>query len=248
MHRKAHLDRPAWRRQIRLAKKPGQLGLTFIELLVAFAVVALLVSGAVLGVGALTGTKAKASAAELAGVVRSLYDSAALSGKTCRLVFQLPTIRQDGPTKYWAECAASNVTTSRNRDELLRQERERRPERLSNQPQPGPGQPASAYQPSLQDLMAQERERVEASARYSVFTAPEVQPRQLPPSVKISVWTRHQREAVSTGTAYLYFFPQGFTEKAMIFVTQGSNAWTIAVQPLTGKAVVVADQLEVPRS
>jgi len=235
-----------------MSKKAGQRGLTFIELIIAFGVVAILVSAAVLGIGAIAGTKAKASAAELAGVIRSLYDTAALSGKTCRLVFELPSTRTDDPSRYWAECAAGNVTTSRNRDEALREERAKRPGSPSTPPPRAapPVQPpgSSVYQPSLQDLMAQERERVEAAARYSVYTAPEIQPRQLPSSVRISVWTKSQRQAVSNGTAYLYFFPQGFTEKAMVFVSQGSNTWTIIVQPLTGKAVIVADQLEIPRS
>jgi general secretion pathway protein H len=232
-------------------RDPSQRGLTFIELMIAFGVIAILVSGAVLGIGALTGTKAKASAAELAGVIRSLYDSAALSGKTCRMVFELPSTRTDEPVSYWAECAAGNITTARNRDEALREEQQKRTGRPSSQPRPPPLlQPSgsSTYQPSLQDLMAQERERVEAAARYSVYTAPEIQARQLPPSVKVSVWTKPQRQAVSNGTAYLYFFPQGFTEKAMVFISQGSNTWTITVQPLTGKAVIVADRLEVPRS
>ena len=232
-------------------RHPSQRGLTFIELMIAFGVVAILVSGAVLGIGALTGTKAKASAAELAGVIRALYDSAALSGKTCRLVFELPSARTDEPASYWAECAAGNITTARNRDEALREEQQKRPGRLSSQPQPPPPPQlsgSSTYQPSLQDLMAQERDRVEAAARYSVYTAPEIQARQLPPSVKVSVWTKPQRQAVSNGTAYLYFFPQGFTEKAMVFVSQGNNTWTITVQPLTGKAVIVADRLEVPRA
>lgn len=96
--------------------------------------------------------------------------------------------------------------------------------------------------------MAQEKDRVEAAARFSIYTTPELKPRQLPASVRISVWTKSQRQAVSSGTAYVYFFPQGFTEKAMIFVGQGNNVWTITVQPLTGKAVVVGDQLEIPRS
>jgi general secretion pathway protein H len=225
--------------------------LTLIELSIALAIVAVLFSAVVITVGALTGTKAKSSAAELAGVIRSLYDSAGLRGKTCRLVFQLPTAKQEGPAKYWAECAAGNVTTSRARDELLQQDRQRLAERSSRPPASSPtAQPpgSSTYQPNLQDLMAQEKDRVEAAARFSVYTAPEIGARQLPSTVKISVWTKHQREAVSSGIAYLYFFPQGFTEKAMIFVGQGSNVWTISVQPLTGKAIVVGEQLEVPRS
>ncbi len=75
-----------------------------------------------------------------------------------------------------------------------------------------------------------------------------MKPQKLPSNVRIGVWTRNQREEVTSGTAYLYFFPQGFTERAMVFVRQGNNAWTITVSPLTGKTQIVADALEVPRS
>jgi general secretion pathway protein H len=225
-------------------------GLTLIELLIAMAIVAVLFSGIVVSVGALTGAKARSAAGELAGVMRSLYDTAGLRGKTCRLVFQLPNLKGEGPVRYWAECAAGNVTTSRNRDEELKQDTQVR-ERASGQAASNLARPpngASGYQPSLQDLMAQERDRVEAAARYSVYTSPEITARQLPPSVTISVWTKSQRDPVSNGIAYVYFFPQGFTEKAMVFVGQGNNVWTILLQPLTGKAVVVGEQLEVPRA
>ncbi len=221
-------------------------GLTLIELTITLAIIAVLFAAVVVSVGAITGTKAKASAAEVAGVIRSLYDTSALSGKTCRLVFQLPGPRQDEPVKYWAECAAGNVTTRRDRDEALRDEQRRDREREKQAARDQ--SPSLNREPSLQDLMAQERDRVEAVAKYSVYTAPEIEPHNLSPAVKLSVWTQNQREAIGSGTAYLYFFPQGFTEKAMIFVGQGKNVWTISVQPLTGKAKIVGEQLEVPRS
>jgi general secretion pathway protein H len=75
-----------------------------------------------------------------------------------------------------------------------------------------------------------------------------VRPRELPASVRISVWTRAQRNPVKSGVAYVHFFPQGTAERAMIFVTQGDNSWTIDVSPLTGRARVLPDIQEVPRS
>jgi len=48
--------------------------------------------------------------------------------------------------------------------------------------------------------------------------------------------------------AYLYFFPQGFTEKAHVYVRQGDNVWTLAVSPLTGKVEIAGEALEVPKS
>ena len=88
---------------------------------------------------------------------------------------------------------------------------------------------------------------MEETARFSAYTAEEVSPRELPAGVAVSVWTRQQRDPVESGVAYLYFFPQGYTEKAMVFLRQGDNAWTLDVSPLTGKVQVVAEALEVPR-
>jgi general secretion pathway protein H len=222
-------------------------GFTLIELTIALAIVAILLAATVMGVGALTGTKAKAAAAELAGVMRSLYDTAALTGKTCRLVFDLPAERsEDQSLKYMAECATGDITAAADRDQALKdanRERERasketkRPKRILREDE----------QPSLDDVMHREKDRVEAAARFAAFTSPEIQPHQLS-GIQVSVWTQHQRDPVKHGLAYLYFFPQGFTERAQVYVQQGKNVWTLAVSPLTGRVKIAAEALEVPRS
>jgi general secretion pathway protein H len=228
-----------------MSRRASRGGFTLIELVIAMVIGAVLFAAIVLGVGALTGSQARSTAGELGGIIRSLYDTAALTGKTCRLVFEMPGEKEDeGSTKYWAECAAGNVTTDRDREEALKDanradKREDDESRRSS---------SSSSTPTLEDMIAAEKERVENAAKFSAFTSEEIAPRAVPNTVRLSVWTRHQRQAVSSGTAYLYFFPQGFTEKAHIYVRQGSNAWTLTVAPLTGKTAVVADELEVPRS
>jgi len=223
-------------------------GLTLIELTIALAIVVLLFAAVVTGVGAITGSRAKAAAGELGGVIRSLYDTASLTGRTCRLVFQLPDPRDDETrVKYWAECAPGNVTRRRDRENAIRDEIKKEQEDAKNASRRSGPRIASA-QPTLQELMSQERDRVDSVARYSVYTAPEIAPRELPSGVHASVWTRHQHDAIGAGTAYLYFFPQGTTERALVYLRQGRNIWTLEVSPLTGKTTVVSDQVEVPRS
>ncbi|MFN0062455.1 MAG: Tfp pilus assembly protein FimT/FimU [Myxococcaceae bacterium] len=205
-------------------------GLTLIEMMVALAILGLLVSASVIGVGALTGTRARGAVVELGGVVRALADTAALSGRTCRLVWELGD--GNGPVTYRAECAAAGATLDRTRREGEAASAIARAEKA----EPG----------SLEELTARERERVESAARFSEFTSPEVQTRSLK-GVSVSVWTAHQSKALDKGTAYLHFFPKGDTERAQVVVRQGNNAWTLLIDPLTARTRVVAEALEVPR-
>lgn len=233
----------------------AQRGLTLIEISIAIIIVAMLFSAAVMGIGSLTGAKAKGSAGELAGLIRSLYDSAALRGKTCRLVFEIPDPKSEQATRYHAECAEGAVTTARDRDETLRAENTERERAARNRGSGGGRDERRSYvgggsgtnAPSAQELLEGEKLRVENAARFSSYTSEEVPARELPADVKVSVWTRNQRQPVENGVAYLYFFPQGYTEKAYVYVQQGDNVWTLDVSPLTGKVQIVAEALEVPR-
>lgn len=233
--------RPASRRR-------SARGLTLIEIAIALVIAAVLFAAVVVGVGSITGSKARASAGELAGTIRALYDTASLTGKTCRLVFELPGPKSEARVRYHAECAAKGVTTDRNRDNALKEDTKEAEQaaKLQGRDERRNFTRSDSGAPSLQDLMAEEKERVDNAARYSAYTSPEVSPKELPDGVALSVWTRHQRDAVENGLAYLYFFPQGYTEKAHVYVRQGDNVWTLDISPLTGKVNVVPEALEVP--
>jgi general secretion pathway protein H len=225
-------------------------GLTLIELTVALGIIVVLFAAVVFGVGALTGAKAKEAATELAGTIRALYDDAALSGRTCRLVFELPQERdQEGAVTWRAECAKSGVTAGARRDDELRAANgagRRRNELDEDDERLRPL--TDDRQPTVQELQAREQKRVEEAAKFSSFSSDEVVERQLPSNVTVEVWTQKQRQPVKHGTAYLYFFPQGYTERAQVWVRQGSNTWTVTVSPLTGKTIIHNGELEVPRT
>lgn len=225
----------------------SQRGLTLIELTVALGIVVLLFAAVVFGVGALTGAKAKETSTELAGTIRALYDTAALSGRTCRLVFTLPQPRdEESPTTWRAECAKAGATASARRDDELKDARAAAKDKVKDDARFRRLDSDDA--PTLQQLQEQEKNRVEEAAKFSDFSSEDVVEHTLPSSVKIEVWTVKQREAVKSGIAYLYFFPQGYTERAQVWVRQGDNAWTLTISPLTGKTKIHNEDLEVPRS
>lgn len=225
---------------------PGAVpGFTLIELTVSIVIVGVLLSAAVIGIGGLVGTRAKGAVGELGGVIRSLYDTAGLTGKTCRLVLELGPKEPSTSLSYHAECAKQAVTRSAADDEKAK-DKDRRRDNDESGASAAPPFPSALSAPSLEDLTNRERDRVEGAAQYSSFTSPEIKPRQLD-GLKVSVWTAGAPRAITSGTAYLYFFPQGYTERAQVVIEQGANAWTLKVSPLTGKTTVVGEKLEPPR-
>ena len=232
------------------SRRPAR-GFTLIELMVALAVAAALFSAVVMGLGALTGAQARKAMGELGAASRSLYDTAALSGNTCRLVFLLP---KDDSTEftYRAECANGPVTTSMDRDQEIRDATKAAVEAYRKRGRSNPADaPPSTYARSsgstLLDVLDSEKARVEKAAAFSAFTTPEIQPRKMR-GVRVSVWTAHQKAKIDSGLAYLYFFPQGYTERAQVTVRQGKNVWTLLVSPLTGRTSIVDGEPEVPKS
>ncbi|HLT29830.1 MAG TPA: prepilin-type N-terminal cleavage/methylation domain-containing protein [Myxococcaceae bacterium] len=222
-------------------------GFTLIEMTITLAVVAVLMSAAVIGVGALTGAEARSAAGALAGAAQALFDQAALSGKTCRLVFELPSERAEKQNVvYRAECAEGAVTTARDRDLALRSANAAADEAQRRDPRILTGGGTGAT-PSLEELLSAERQRVEAAGAFSAYTNAVIEPRELPSSVDLEVWVRGQSGYTTEGLAMLYFFPQGYTEKAQVRFTQGDDSWTLVLEPLTGKVRVVPEALEVPR-
>jgi general secretion pathway protein H len=225
-------------------------GLTLVEITVALAIIAVLFAAVVIGVGALTGAKAKQASTDLGGTIRALYDTAALSGKTCRLVFELPEPKEeDGAVTWRAECAKGNLAVSARRDEELKDVRASRTKSKDQVTEEARFRRLDRDEaPSVQELQAREKARVEEVAKFSEFSSGEVASHTLPPGVRLEVWTSKQRAAVKSGPAFLYFFPQGYTERARVWVRQGTNVWTLTISPLTGKTVIHAEDLEVPRS
>ncbi len=222
-------------------------GLTLIEISVTLAIIVVLFAAVVFGVGALTGARAKEASTELAGTIRSLYDTAALSGRTCRLVFTLPEPKDDDGAVTWrAECAKGGATAMAKRDDELKDARARREDKLKDDRRFRRLDSDDA--PTLQQLQEQEKQRVEESAKFSDFSSEDVVERTLPSNVRVEVWTAKQRQPATSGLAYLYFFPQGYTERAQVWLRQGSNVWTLTISPMTGKTVIHAEDLKVPRT
>lgn len=55
-----------------------------------------------------------------------------------------------------------------------------------------------------------------------------------------SVETVNMRSPITSGTAYIHFFPEGFVEAAAVQITDGNKlTWTLVFNPLTGQADII---------
>ncbi len=207
-------------------ERPAPRGYTLIELVIVVAVIAVLAAAAVPAIDSVTGANARAAAGELAGGLRYLYDTAALRRQTCRMALDL-----DGGA-WWAECTKDRFTLSREKASAARREED--DDELADR---------------FPDERDAERRRLLAKARFGKFDDRLARKRSLPGSVRFEeVWTEHQREPFSKGMAYVYFFPQGRGEEARIPLRDGDHAYSVVLQPYTGRARVVPGVPEVPRS
>ena len=108
-------------------------------------------------------------------------------------------------TRYWAECAKGNVTTQRDRDAALQ-----RGDRASAERGPEAARPRElAGRRSLEDLMAQEKNRVEQAAKFSNFTVAEIAAARRLQGVQVSVWTAHQHERAADRARLPLLLPPG---------------------------------------
>lgn len=230
------LLRPAPRRHHRTRHagaggRAGERGLTLIEVTIALLIVGLLVFVAIPSIEALVGVRAREEAGRISGAIRYMYGQSALTGKPCRMVFDLDA------RKYWAECTEDRFTVA------LDKESSRDGQAVVDEPSSWSREPADPLDEGLAL-----RQQVEKEAEFSSFTSSEITERSMPDGANLAVWTAHQTEKYTAGKAYLHFFPQGNTEKAHIYVSSDhGDVYTLVVSALSGKVRVVNEELELPR-
>lgn len=199
-------------------------GFTLLELLVVIGLVVAMAVAVVPSIEGVMGVKTREEVGKIAGSIRAMYGEAALSGSTCRLVFDL----DEGA--WWPECGPGRVR-------IARKEESRRGARVEEK----------VRDLAVTDEEKAAREQVDSKKAFGSHESALAPVRRLPEgTVFDGVWTQHQTEAYTSGTAYLYFFPHGQTERAYIWVGHGDDVYTVVVDPMTGRTKVAGEKLRVP--
>jgi general secretion pathway protein H len=222
-------------RPSRLSSKHHSRGFSLLEMLLVVALIAVMTTGVLAGSGLLGGAQERGATALILAAIRVGMTRANTDGLPVRMVLDfegsrvaleqtrgrmLRVVSEDEEQSAAAGAAAAN-------------EAERLAEEDAKRIQEGPREPPPNFTPLSND-----------GDEISAFGSG----RPLGGSVRfISVQTEHDPVARTEGRAYLYFWPGGGTEKAVITIGRGAEEGeprSIIVSALTGRANVVKGAME----
>jgi general secretion pathway protein H len=234
-------------------------GFTLIEIIIVLAVVGLVVSMGVGGLRRLARSDLRVDATRLAGAMRFLFDRASTTGKTHRLVLDLEGGR------YWAEVTDDKFfiprdvetpaeTRKREADEAKEDEEKKAAQEKASHSAAADmfgstsssGLPMnSSYDPAKLDIGEFKPQR----ARFAAFKETALKPVTLKKRVVFrSVFTPRSTEPVTSGRAYVYFFPLGQTEAAIVSLSDpdGDTIYSLVAHPITGRVRVYNEEVKPP--
>lgn len=192
--------------------------MTLIEIMIVLAIVGAVVVMAMPYMNN-RNAKTKAFLRQMTVLSRELHTRAKLQGTVYRLVFDLKDV--DDPNKvseqtYWVEKANGRTVLKANEEEAVRK----------------------ALEESKDEKKADPR-------GFQIDGALTKEPRPIPSNLKIAqVELARLPRPITNGKAYIHYLPEGLTDEANILIKgQKTQAWTITIHPLTGKAELVEKAL-----
>jgi general secretion pathway protein H len=224
----------------RLRARPAATGMTLIEVLVVMTLIALVVGSASAGFRSLAKSDMRTSASKLAGTIRYLFDRASTTGKIHRLVLDMDK------EKYWAEVSDDRFIMASGREN----EESRRREAAKLAKEALDAQKRAEEKLGLDKMQAryQPEEFRPKRARFGAFKEMAIKTVELKGVVIRDVFTPRLAEPLQAGQGYIYFFPLGMTEAAIVHLSdkkQETN-YSLVVHPLTGRVQIKNSYIQPP--
>ena len=225
-------------------------GFTLVEVVVVLAILGLIMTLGASGFRRLTKSDLRSSSAHMAGAVRYLFDRASTTGKVHRLVLDL------GEGKYWAEVsddrfyvpheAESESDLRRREDKEAEQDEDARKKAEKRAKEEEVRAASSSFDVEKMEIGDFAPKR----ARFAAFKELALKPVTLK-NVKLrSVYTPRVVDPLTSGRAYVYFFPLGQTEAAIVTLCDEKEEtfYSLVVHPITGRVKIYNEEKFPPSS
>jgi general secretion pathway protein H len=194
-------------------------GFTLIEVMVVMAIIAAIIT---VGIGQINkgGNEIKETLRKMSTLSKQVHSLAKLNTATYRIVFDLGSGKDDADQTYWVEKALGAVVIS---TEDFNEKYDETPE-TKDEDNESKAPPSGGFTKDEKVIKGQ---------------------RKLPSSVKFeAIITPSIEDPIKEGRAYVYFFPQGLADEAIVQVKgKGSGneklEFTLAVRPLNGKMDII---------
>lgn len=213
-----------------LRPRTNTRGVTLVEVLVVVALIAILAGGAVFGSGMLSSSRLRAGSTLIASAVRLGLARANNSGHATRLVLDL-----DGDKILLEEATGSRMLREKDAPAAGAEaatQAEQAAKAESDRILEGPHAPRATFRPVTQ--FAETPEGRELGKGVDLY----------------AVQSEHDDDPVTSGVAYVYFWPGGATERAYIQLKRigSEQALTVIVSALTGRTKIEKGLLDLPEA
>lgn len=205
-------------------------GMTLIEIMVTLAVVALVLGITISQLSDSFDTRARQATRELSATVRYLYNKSASENLTMRLVFDMEK------NTYHVE-----ATT----DLYQLESEEEKQERLKREQKSKPSSESTKAADGTTETPVQK-----AEAKFGAVDSHLLKPSQLPGGVFFKdIYTEHDNGPVTKDKAYIYIFPSGYVERAVVNFRNedDSERRAVVVNPMTGATRVYEEYKELKK-
>lgn len=248
-------------------------GFTLTEVAIALAVLAMAVGLVATSFSGATVAEMRAASARLASMSRAAYDEAALTGKIHRIAIEFQQTDAVGdvrkPATITVEATEEKLRFAEGESILARaaprggslggwaalssgfafggdeDEGSLTPESLL----PGGIDDLLGIAPRNDELSLDDDEPSPVDASFQKIAEPFTVDDGL---VVLDVWTEGMEEPVSEGKTYVYYFPNGYAQDAMVHLGFADSdrtdaGFTVKIEALTGRTTVSDEYLEVPK-
>jgi len=237
-----------------------QAGFTLVEVVVTVALIAIASAVVIPAVSNVGRAEMRSTASKLSGMMRRVYSDAALTGQTHRIIFDLDensisveateqVLDFDQESGALAEAADRKGDLGRSEfklggekfDSLVAELMAQQSVQGEDDEEPMDN-PMNAFLGigSLAGNAGMAGNEGFASGGDAIPLEGQVE--------LMDVWVAGMDEPKAEGKAYLYFFPHGYTQNALIHLTDpDNNVYTVKVYPLTGKTAIEAEYVEIPK-
>jgi general secretion pathway protein H len=215
---------------LKLGSRLQSRGVTLVEVLIVVVLIALLAGGVLFGSGMLGSSKLRSAATLIATAVRAGIARANSTGRPTRLALDLEgervTLEEATSTRMLREKSkpAGGAQVATEAEQAAKAESERILD--------GPKAPRTGFVP------------VPAFADTATG-------RELGSGIDlVQVETEHDEEPVTSGRAYVYFWPGGIAERAHVQLRRAGDpeGLTVIVSALTGRTRVERGRLDLPKA